>query len=423
MQNIATKQDDISSLSAVEWNDTQQEDENAVTSSDQVLDGSNAFQLHRAMVNMAMFGQMMIDSGAADAYVLSPQAAITPSSPPDGPSNTLGPTLLKNGLQVRFVAGNTNTGASTVNVDSLGAVPIKKTGATVALAAGNIEAGKIITIDYVDAQGAFTITNIENIGGTGVTSVFGDTGPAVDILGLVNQATPGNNYAAPFEDGDNPGTFERISWSSMLTAFTGGASSEFPATTRLLFQQSTPPVGWTKEAAATYNNAGIRNTTGTVGTGGSVNYDSVHVTSRAVSVSNEASGGTITINNNTLSGDTGDTTITAAQLPLHRHMSGVASELADALAIFGYATNPGGTGGTSNNASSGNSGEATSPWTNNGNETGSTTALGGQGHDHSLAGQGNHGHTGSIAGTSHDHSGSDVNLNIKRFDTTIGEKT
>lgn len=36
----------------------------------------------------------------------------------------------------------------------------------------------------------------------------------------------------------------------------------FPAGTRLLFQQTTPPTGWTKETSSNYNNATIRNTTG-----------------------------------------------------------------------------------------------------------------------------------------------------------------
>lgn len=42
----------------------------------------------------------------------------------------------------------------------------------------------------------------------------------------------------------------------------------FPSGTRLVFQQTTPPVGWTKVTSAVYNDSAMRVTTGTVGTGG-----------------------------------------------------------------------------------------------------------------------------------------------------------
>lgn len=49
----------------------------------------------------------------------------------------------------------------------------------------------------------------------------------------------------------------------------------FVAGTRLLFQQTAAPTGWTKEAGATYNDAALRIVTGTVGTGGADAF-SVH---------------------------------------------------------------------------------------------------------------------------------------------------
>ncbi len=45
-------------------------------------------------------------------------------------------------------------------------------------------------------------------------------------------------------------------------------ASEFASGTRLLFQQTSAPTGWTKETSATYNDAALRIVTGTVGTGG-----------------------------------------------------------------------------------------------------------------------------------------------------------
>ena len=47
----------------------------------------------------------------------------------------------------------------------------------------------------------------------------------------------------------------------------------FPVGTRMLFQQTTPPTGWTKEAGAAYNDATLRFTTGTAATGGSASFN------------------------------------------------------------------------------------------------------------------------------------------------------
>lgn len=72
------------------------------------------------------------DSGAADAYVV-----------------TLAPALSAHvvGMPIRFKATNANTGASTININSLGAIAIKKNVSS-ALAAGDIAAGQIVTVVY-----------------------------------------------------------------------------------------------------------------------------------------------------------------------------------------------------------------------------------------------------------------------------------
>lgn len=73
-----------------------------------------------------------VDSGAADAYVITPSPAITAYAA---------------GQMFRFKATNTNTGASTINVNAVGAQAIKK-GGTNALTAGDIVSGVIYTIVY-----------------------------------------------------------------------------------------------------------------------------------------------------------------------------------------------------------------------------------------------------------------------------------
>lgn len=51
--------------------------------------------------------------------------------------------------------------------------------------------------------------------------------------------------------------------------------------TRMLFQQTSAPTGWTKEASATYNDAALRFTTGTVGTGGADAFNTLFGTSKS----------------------------------------------------------------------------------------------------------------------------------------------
>jgi hypothetical protein len=70
----------------------------------------------------------------------------------------------------------------------------------------------------------------------------------------------------------------------------------------MLFAQTSAPTGWTKQTSS--DNAALRVVSGAAGTGGSLDFTAAF-TSRAVT-------GTI-----------GDTALTEAQMPSHRHLSGV----------------------------------------------------------------------------------------------------
>ncbi len=64
-----------------------------------------------------------------------------------------------------------------------------------------------------------------------------------------------------------------INWENLTADLLGEwrtAGYIFSAGARVLFQQTTPPTGWTKETGASYNDAILAFTTGTVSTGGSV---------------------------------------------------------------------------------------------------------------------------------------------------------
>lgn len=73
---------------------------------------------------------------------------------------------------------------------------------------------------------------------------------------------------------------------------------KFPTGTAMLFAQSTAPIGWTKSTA--HNDKALRVVNGTAGAGGSLGFSAAFA-SRAIS------------------GSVGNTTLTLAQIPSHRH--------------------------------------------------------------------------------------------------------
>lgn len=119
-------------------------------------------------------------------------------------------------------------------------------------------------------SGAFTVTFQRNGVGSAVTINQGSR--AVIMLG----ATQGARIAA-----------------DVTPAFASG--------TRMLFQQTNAPTGWTKENTATYNDAALRFVTGSISTSGSLAFSS-------------------TMANRSLSGSVGATTLAVNQIPAHRHL-------------------------------------------------------------------------------------------------------
>lgn len=76
---------------------------------------------------------------------------------------------------------------------------------------------------------------------------------------------------------------------------------DFPTGTRMLFQQTTPPAGWTKDTVtANLNNSAMRIVTGSVVGGGSVDFTTVFASK-------------------TPTGTVGNTTLDLTQIPLHGH--------------------------------------------------------------------------------------------------------
>jgi len=100
----------------------------------------------------------------------------------------------------------------------------------------------------------------------------------------------------------------------VTAASSGSAPAEFPSGTRLTFNQTAAPTGYTKSTSD--DNKALRVVSGTVGSGGSVGFTTALATP---SVS-----GTTSISVS-ISGTTGATTLTTAQIPSHTHTSRIAS--------------------------------------------------------------------------------------------------
>ena len=103
-------------LTATEWNEVPSEIQNVIEGLGQTLSSGDLDQLGKSIAGYAANGTYYTDSGIADAYVLS-KIGLKQS-----------PTAYTNGFQSSFMAGNTNTGASTVNVAGLGVKNIKLKG-------------------------------------------------------------------------------------------------------------------------------------------------------------------------------------------------------------------------------------------------------------------------------------------------------
>lgn len=187
-------------------------------------------------------------------------------------------------------------------------------------------------------------------------SVYYDASGNVEINITGSSGSVANNLTA----GTN------ISFSSGTTyngsaAITINASNSFPSGTRLSFQQTAAPTGWTKDTTANLNDSIMRIVTGSASNGGSTAFSTFN--------------GQTTV---------GSTTLSTSQIPSHFHVSGFA--------------------GVNSNASFGVS----------------TTAVAGNINSQSGTTTNNHAKTSSVGGGgSHNHS---ITTSIKYYDFIVASK-
>lgn len=170
-------------ITAAEWNQIPSEIQNVITDTGQTLSAGDLNQLGKGIANYSANSIFYTDSGAADAYVLTKI----------GSKQSV--TAYTDGMQSSFNVDITNTGASTINVDSLGVKSIVYKGA--ALNGGELTAGLIVNLVFDLANDRFElIPNLSNtiavdggwvIGSPGVGSLGAGT------LNVENEFTCGGN--------------------------------------------------------------------------------------------------------------------------------------------------------------------------------------------------------------------------------------
>jgi hypothetical protein len=174
-------------------------------------------------------------------------------------------------------------------------------------AVSNINASNISSGTVASARIAGSYTGITGVGtltaGTwnanAVDAQYGGTGRTTLTANnvILGNGTSSVNFVAPGTSG-NVLTSNGTTWASTIP------SAEFASGTRMTFNQTSAPTGWTKDTGT--NNAGFRLVSGTVGSGGSVDFTTAFTATRAVTVTS-------------ISSSVGATTLSTPQIPSHSH--------------------------------------------------------------------------------------------------------
>lgn len=195
-------------------------------------------------------------------------------------TGTVSPTLTSYlaGAQFSFVVGTTNTGAVTLNIDALGAKAVTRTGA-VALVAGDLITTQMVEVMYDGTRfqlvngNSFTNLKLSGTlavtGATTLSSTLGVTGAttlATSLTGALIGTSGVVSAVAPSTSG-NVLTSNGTTWTSTTP------TPPFASGTRIVFQQTAAPTGWTKDTTAAINDSILRFVTGSVTpSGGSVAF-------------------------------------------------------------------------------------------------------------------------------------------------------
>lgn len=204
------------------------------------------------------------------------------------------PTTTNKGYEVQVTGTNTDTWGDVLNEDVIEIID-RNIGGIVSKTLSNVNV--ILTAEesqnlIVRLTGVLTGAVLVTTAAIGMTIIENLTTGSFAV-------TFGNSVGSPVEI-DQGTRAVVITDATNAPRIAADSAPEFASGTRMVFQQTAAPTGWTKESSATYNDAALRFVTGSIGTGGTVGFTTAF-TSQA------------------LSGTVGNTTLTIDQIPPHTH--------------------------------------------------------------------------------------------------------
>jgi len=255
-----------------------------------------------------------------------------------------------------YTVANNTTGGYAIRV-------IGATGTGVTIPNGATQVVYCDGTNFIAASAAFVNGSVLGVagGGTGLTTL------------TANNVILGNGTSSPTFVA--PGTAGNTLTSNGTTWVSSTPSPEFTSGTRMTFNQTNAPTGWTKDTGT--NNAGFRLVSGSVSSGGTVDF--------TTAFASQTPSGSVSINS--ISGSAGATTLTTPQIPAHAHPFN----------------------NNNNNEPGGNGVSAGAE------VTGTTTT-------NNTGGGGSHDHPFSFSSGSATFSGNAINLAVKYVDLIIAQK-
>ena len=220
--------------------------------------------------------------------------------------------------------------------------------------------------NFIAASAAFTNGAVLSVsgGGTGLSTL------------TANNVILGNGTSSPTFVA--PGTTGNILTSNGSTWASTAPSSEFVSGTRMTFNQTNAPTGWTKDTGT--DNAGFRLVSGSVSSGGSVDF--------STAFASQTPTGSVSISS--IAGSAGATTLSIPQIPSHNHAINVGVESGPIAPALNTGAQPNTPSSTFNTQDAG----------------------GGGSHDHPF----------SFSSGSATFSGNAINLAVKYVDLIIAQK-
>jgi hypothetical protein len=206
--------------------------------------------------------------------------------------------------KVYIVANNTSGGYA---IRIIGA-----SGTGVNIASGATQVVYCDGTNFIAASGAFVNGAVLGVagGGTGLSTL------------TANNVILGNGTSTPTFVA--PGTTGNVLTSNGTTWASTPPSPEFASGTRMTFNQTAAPTGWTKSTSV--DNAGFRLVSGSVSSGGSVDFTTAFASQ------------TPNITISSVSGSAGATTLSTPQIPAHSHTTVSFDGPGAPTRRFGFAT-------------------------------------------------------------------------------------